>query len=173
MFDREYVFRGKHAEKVSKLTSKFDKNHQLFNRNIDVYMIAPVIGFLYGRKAEIDKGPETAKIFGDQIRAEELNLKFVYQLIMLLDEKNEPNFEERVNKAFRYFGTDKSKDDEVLFEQYVRGGVEVLYEKLIEKSNSTDDYLISLFDLIEDIQDRYNQNISLDNIMDLCKLARD
>ena len=56
MFDKEYSFRGKHAEYVVKLTAEYDdKHHKLFNTNYDVYAIAPIIGFLYQRKAELDK----------------------------------------------------------------------------------------------------------------------
>ena len=54
MFDKEYSFKGIHAEKVSKLTAKFDETTSLFERNFDVYMMAPVVGFLYGRKADLD-----------------------------------------------------------------------------------------------------------------------
>ena len=55
MFDKEYSFKGSHAEKVSKLTAKFDETTSLFDRNFDVYMMAPIVGFLYGRKADLDK----------------------------------------------------------------------------------------------------------------------
>ena len=55
MFDKEYSFKGIHAEKVSKLTAKFDETTSLFERNFDVYMMAPIVGFLYGRKADLDK----------------------------------------------------------------------------------------------------------------------
>ena len=86
MFDKEYSFRGIHAEKVSKLTAQFDKNrNKLFNRNIDVYMVAPIIGFLYNRKADLDKGAESTKIFPEQLINERNNMLFTYRLIMLLD----------------------------------------------------------------------------------------
>jgi hypothetical protein len=173
MFDKEYSFRGTHAEKVIKLTSDFNKTHnKLFNRNIDVYLTAPIIGFLYQRKAELDKGSEQTKIFPEQLIKEQTNLLFSYRLIMLLDEDYEPDLEERINKAFRYYGSDKSQDDENLFEQYVRGGVDVLYEKLIEPANSEDNYLKNLYDFIEEFEERYNQAVSTESIQDLCRLAR-
>lgn len=174
MFDREYSFRGQHAEKVKKLTSRFDRNdNQLFNRNLDVYLMAPIIGFMYGRKADLDNGSENTKIFPEQLLKEQLNLHFIYRLIMLLDREYEPDFDERVNKAFRYFGSEKARADEELFEQYVRGGVDVLYEKLIVPSNSEDDFLRNLYDFMEEFDERYKQNVNADNIKDLCRLARD
>lgn len=46
MFDKEYSFKGSHAEKVNRLTAKFDDKNQLFKRNLDVYIMAPIVGFL-------------------------------------------------------------------------------------------------------------------------------
>ena len=52
MFDKQYRFTGSHAEKVSALTSVFDDvaKAKLFERNLDVYMNAPLIGFLLSGK---------------------------------------------------------------------------------------------------------------------------
>ena len=61
MFDKEYSFKGTHAEKVNKLTAKFDGKNQLFKRNLDVYMMAPIVGFLYQRKADVNTGDGTQK----------------------------------------------------------------------------------------------------------------
>ena len=46
MFDKQYRFTGSHAEKVSALTSIFDEvaKAKIFERNLDVYMNAPLIG---------------------------------------------------------------------------------------------------------------------------------
>lgn len=173
MFDKEYYFKGRHAERVIKLTSQFgsEPNIKMFQRNIDVYLVAPIIGFLYGRKAELQTGIDRV-INHTQLIYEKTNLAFNYRLIMLMDDKYEPNPDERINKAFRYFDSDKAADDEALYEAYVRGGIDVLYEKLIETANSPDDYIKNLYDFLEEFDERYNQAVSTDNIMDLCKLAR-
>lgn len=173
MFDKEYSFKGTHAEKVIKLTAEFDRNkNKLFSTNYDVYIMAAIVGFMYKRKSDIDKGTETTKIFPDKLIKEQSDLIFTYRLIMLLDSDNEANFEERVNKAFRYYGSDKAVQDEQLYDQYVRGGVDVLYEKLISSANSEEDYLKNLYDFMEEFDNRYNQSILTENIMDLCRLAR-
>ncbi len=177
LFEKEYSFRGSYATKVNKLTAQFDNNNsaRLFNRNIDVYMIAPLIGFLYGRKTEQDKsGEDTTKIFPEQLIKEQASLKYNYQLIMLLDEKNEPSLDERLNKAFRHYGnnSDESLANEQLYERYVLGGVDVLYEKLIEGSSSSEDYIMKLYDFLEEFNERYNERVSNDRILDLCTLAR-
>lgn len=173
MFDKEYFFKGDHAEKVIKLTAQFgsEPNIKLFQRNLDVYLVAPIIGFLYGRKANLQTGIDRV-INHTQLIYEKTNLTFNYRLIMLLDAKYEPNKDERVNKAFRYFNSEKAEPDEVLYEEYVRGGIDVLYEKLIVTANGPDDYIKNLYDFMEEFDERYNQAVSTDDIMDLCKLAR-
>ena len=138
MFDKEYSFKGTHAEKVNKLTAKFDDKNQLFKRNLDVYMMAPIVGFLF----------------------------------QLLDKKNAESVDERVDKAFRQFNSPQAENDEKLFDQYVLGGVDILYEKLIESATSTEDYLKNLYDFMEDMDDRYNQTIDSDQISSLCRLAK-
>ena len=174
MFDKEYSFRGKHANYVIKLTAEYDdKHHKLFNTNYDVYAIAPIIGFLYQRKAALDKNSaENTKIFAEKLIKEQQNLKFNYCLIMLLDEKHEADFNKRVDKAFRYYGQENAGSDEELYEDYVRGGVEVLYEKLIEPARSAEDYLKNLYDFLEEFDGRYNESISTESIVDLCQLAK-
>ena len=173
MFDKEYSFRGKHCDYVIKLTAEYDdKKHKLFSTNYDVYAIAPIIGFLYGRKAELDKSGDSTKIFPDKLMKEQQNLLFNYRLIMILDKNHESDFNERLNKAFRYYGSEKAAPDEELYESYVRGGVEVLYEKLIANTTSEEDYLTNLYDFLEEFDERYNQSVSTDSIIDLCQLAR-
>ena len=174
MFDKEYSFRGKHVTIVNKLTAPFDRyRNKLFNRNLDVYIVAPIIGFLYSRKAELDTtSPESTKIFPEQLLNERNNMLFTYRLIILLDKEHESDFEERINKAFRYYGSDKARPDEELYEQYVRGGVEILSEKLLDSVNSEDDYLKNLYDFIDEVEERYNKTICTDSVLDLCRLAQ-
>jgi len=157
IFSKEYSFRGSHAERVRLLTAKFGKgNQQLFKRNVDVYMIAPVVGFCYQRRANPDGTPhaETTKIFLDPLIKERDSLWFAYRLIMLLDKKHEKSFEGRVNKAFRDYG--KAEADELLFDSYVLGGVDVLYEKLLANGHKEEDYINNLYDFLSDFNERYN-----------------
>lgn len=173
MFDKEYSFKGTHAEKVTRLTAKFDDKNQLFKRNLDVYIMAPIVGFLYQRKAEanIGNGNQT-KIFPDILIKNSDDLAFNYRLIMLLDKKNAPQVDERVDKAFRIFNSDKAGADEALYDQYVLGGVDVLYEKLMENAGGPEDYLKNLYDFMEEMNERYNQAIDPNKVSELCKLVK-
>lgn len=171
IFNGDYQFKGTHAEKVNRLTADIGKsNKSLFNRNLDVYILAPIIGFLYTRTAELDSSSKTANVLFDAMSKELNTLWFNYRLIMLLDKKNEPDLEKRIDKAFRFYGKEQAVPDEERYESFVRGGVDILFEKLIEPSNSEEDYLKNLYDFMEEFEERYGQNS--DEIIDLCRLAR-
>ena len=175
MFDKQYRFKGRHALRVDQLTGVFDElsKAKLIDRNVDVYANAPLIGFLYGRTAELDdlKNPETGQVYnqnvmGDRVIYSQEELMFNFRLIMLLDKQYEPDEDKRIDKAFRHMGEDPK--DEERFDSYVRGGVDVLYEKLIEGASEPDDYINKLFEFVEEFQDRFNSEISSDDIVQLC-----
>ena len=71
MFDKQYRFRGRHALRVDALTSVFDNDSRskIFERNVDVYVNAPLVGFLFGRVAELDdtKNPETNQVYNQNV----------------------------------------------------------------------------------------------------------
>lgn len=171
IFNGDYQFKGYHAEKVNRLTAAFNKtNSKLFNRNLDVYILAPIVGFLYNRTAALDTSGKPANVLYDALSKELNTLWFNYRLIMLLDKKHEPDFDKRVDKAFRFYGKEQAAPDEERYEEFVRGGVDILFEKLIEPSNTEEDYLKNLFDFMEAFEERYGQNS--EEIIDLCRLAR-
>jgi hypothetical protein len=171
LFNRDYSFRGSHAEKVIELTAAFDdKGNKLFIRNLDVYLIAPIVGFLYGRKSAIDSTVKTTNILFEAMSKETNTLWFNYRLIMLLDKENEADFNLRVEKAFRQYGSEEAKPDEELYESYVRGGVDILHEKLIANARLADDYLKNLYEFMEEFEEKYGQNSA--EILDLVELAR-
>ena len=175
MFDKQYRFKGKHALRVNELTSVFNdiSRAKLFERNIDIYTNAPLIGFLYGRMSELDntKNPDTdqvydANVMGDRVIGSSEELMFNFRLIMLLDKNYEPDEEKRIDKAFRHTGKDPA--DEERFNAYVRGGVDVLYEKLIDGATESNDYVEKLYEFIEDFQEKFNDGIEQDDILKLC-----
>ena len=176
MFDKQYRFKGRHALRVDKLTAAFESetNAKLFERNIDVYTNAPLIGFLYARTADLDneKNPENGQVYnenvmGDRVMLSQLELEFNFRLIMLLDVNYEPDKDKRIDRAFRSYGADPA--DEARFDSYVRGGVDVLYEKLIENAHGPDDFVTRLFEFLEEFQERFNSSISNEDILLWCE----
>lgn len=174
MFDKQYRFKGRHALRVDQLTAIFDSTSKakLFERNVDLYTNAPLVGFLYGRTAEVDdlKNPETNQpynqnVMGDRVIYSQEELMFNFRLIMLLDKNYEPDEDKRIDKAFRHMGADPK--DEERFDSYVRGGVDVLYEKLIEDASGPEDYVKNLFDFLDDFREKFNSEISEETILAL------
>ncbi|MDD3588917.1 MAG: hypothetical protein PHO46_01410 [Thermoguttaceae bacterium] len=175
MFNKQYRFLGKHALRVDKLASVFDSKSKakLFERNVDVYANAPLVGFLYGRTADLDdtRNPETNQVYnqnvmGDRVIYSQEEHLFNFRLIMLLDKAYEPNEDIRINKAFKNMGEDPA--DEARFDSYVRGGVDVLYEKLIEGVSSPDDFVTRLYDFIDEFQEKFNKGVTSEDILKLC-----
>lgn len=75
---------------------------------------------------------------------------------MLLDESEDLTPDERVDRAFRY-DTIPDKADEVkknfeLFNDYVRGGIDLLYEKFNEGSMIREDYMNKTFDVMTEFK---------------------
>lgn len=174
MFEKQYRFFGSHAEKVSALTAVFDEGSKakLFDRNLDVYINAPLIGFLFNRKAQKDRSDSASNIAPQNVFAEQMmnasdKIKYIFRLILVLDTKYEPVEEKRLDKAFRKFGIDKN--DLALFDSYVLGGVNVLYEKLIEGAIDPTEYINRMYDFVEEFHDRFNDKITNEDIFALCR----
>lgn len=100
MFDKQYTFRGKHANEVISLTSEYHDKFKLFQTVYDVYVLAPIVGFLYNRKADLDKSEGEINIFLEKLIKGNSDLSFNYRLIMLLDDEYEHNADLRIEKAF-------------------------------------------------------------------------
>ena len=175
MFDKPYRLKGIHSQKARELVAIFDgvSKAQFFKAAKDVYAFAPLVGFLYNRRAELDhtKSEETGEeldysIMAEQVLSVQEDLTLNFCLIMLLDSMYEPDEEARIDKAFRHIG--KIPEDEARFDEYVRGGIDVLYEKLIEGGGAPEDYVKRLYDFAEDIQERYNAEVDIDGLMKLC-----
>ncbi len=173
MFEEQYRFYGKHADMVNELTNVFDEktNAKVFNSNIDLLLVAPLVGFVYQRRAERDRSEgassNTESIFPGELINRQKSLEYNVKLILLLDKKNEPDVAKRIDKAFRFFGT--NADDYELFQGYVRGGIEVLHEKLIEESKTPNDYINKISDFLVDFEQLYNGGVTNETILEKCR----
>ena len=148
----EKKFYGKHADYVNFLCKDRGQDTKdginLFQTKIELYILAPIIGLIYNRKSDIDYSTNsTYTIQLQQIMNYESDLEYVYRMVMLLDDKDNISEEQRLNRAFR-FDNDKTKFQEnmKIFDKYVLGGIEVIYEQF---SNDLGDREQLLFDLLE------------------------
>ncbi len=154
MFDKEYNFRGKHAKYVKELVDR--DQGDLFKRNIDVLIMAPVLGAYYNRQGQVDPGNENTKIFIEQLLNEELILSFIFKLVLLYCGKKQGN--ENIEEAFQTRENKETKKrNEEIFNSYVLGGVEFLHEKIVQDKFEKSSYVDSLFEFIRE----FNETIKI------------
>lgn len=148
MFARDYEFQGKHAEYARYLKDEI----KVFERFIDVYMNGAIFGLFEGRKAEIDSlSNQRAAILAAVFIKEKPKCEFIYRLVMLLDKSTGLTEEERIDRAFRDDTDEKAmKKNMELFNSYVLGGVEVLYEKFSENCTTEADIIDRVNEIAED-----------------------
>ena len=130
-FNKEYVFKGKHAKYVIELKDV------LFDRNVDILLLAPILGMAYNRKGYVDNSiPETTKIFSETMSSNSSKMIFNFRLSVLIS----LNFtdDEKKDLAFKYYTGDDEDHMELFkkgidnFNSYVLGGVEILYENMLQ-----------------------------------------
>lgn len=171
MYDKMLIFKGKHATYMKQLAAQFSEKIKvgIFKRNLDVYLLAPIVGMAYNRRADVDNGEDATKILEGQLNGEMTNLEMNYRTILLLHDKDMLDAETRISRAFRYDDdSEKRKEGDEIFESYVRGGIEVLYEKLIEPSNQMEDYYLNLFSFMEEFNTKWKESFTYEEMERLC-----
>ena len=140
-FKKKFEFRGKHARMAEELWKLNDYEHTYFKRLIDLYIISAVIGFRIDRSAEEDYSPvEPKSIFPEQMINAKEDLDFIMESMIMLSNGGRLSDEECVKLAFRGAQTDKEfQRYQEMFNGYVRGGVEELYERIIVRKAEPDD----------------------------------
>jgi len=173
MFNKNYHLIGKHATFVRFLTAftrSLDKEAKvagIFASAVEVYMIAPLIGVAYNRRAPVDTGnDEPLNIMLEQIVPRQVQFDTVYRLVMLSEQSVNLSPDERMERAF--------KDDEMpekvdanmeLYHEYMRGGVEWLYEHVTEKATTQDDYLEKIKEIVSLYADDFEISVGKKSVV--------
>lgn len=160
MFDKDLQIRGIHATYWKHLVN----TAKVFDRYIDVYMVAPVLGLLYGKTSKTnteENSSDTAGMLAEILIKNQTKLKYIYRLIMLLDRTSNMTEEQRINRAFR----DDSDSDAVsknilLFNSYFLGGVELLYDAFNTGCTTEEDYINKIYEFV----DNFKRDQEIDNI---------
>lgn len=164
MFERDYFFRGKHAIYVEELKERVINKEKggLFSSFMEIFLVAPLIGYLDNRRSPIDKSQiYEKKIFKTEMDKISEELIFIYKLITINDKKVEKALSKRIEKAFK----DLEKDDFEIFEEYLRGGIEILYENLYFKNIALINQSTKILDFFEKFECLKNiNNIDVTNI---------
>lgn len=163
-FRKSVVITGKHSRLIDDMWIQGRIQDSFFKRLVDLYAIAAIIGLRVKRAVPEDKnedGKRTVQV--DQLTTKLEELDTVIQMILLLDETSSLSVEDKINRAFKGPRTKEEFDSNVeLFSSYVRGGIEILHECLVQRTiGIEDDYtdvkignIMALFDnpLIPDIK---------------------
>ncbi|MBQ3444572.1 MAG: hypothetical protein IJG33_15170 [Selenomonadaceae bacterium] len=182
LFEMDYTINGTHATRLKFLAKKNARDvdepdnpqaAKIFERYIDVYMNAAVWGIYYRRKAKTEKSKDTAAIRADAFIRERETCIFLYRLVMLLDDSENLTQTERIDRAFRY-DTLPDKADELkknleLFHDYVRGGIDLIYEKFTDGCMTREDYLERTFNIMTEFKSELD---GIDYSAELAKLIK-
>lgn len=160
MFENDLLLKGKHATYTKFLCS----NAKVFKRYLDVYMLGAIMGFLHGRKGKRDTTTkDEASIMAETVIKENNRCKFLYRLIMLLDETTGLTPEQRIDRAFRQDADQEAMNANMaLFNSYVLGGIEVLYKKF-KDCTTRDDYIDKIYEFIVN----FNRDINVSSYDEL------
>lgn len=158
MYDKEFSFTGKHAIMVEDLTKNPYKSSVdsiggrfVFKSNIDVFMVAPLVGVLFNRKSEKDPSTQNTKIFGDQFKSRYNDIEFLIKLVILTFRDEHISNKDKIELAFKgYYDSVKSDYIRKTFEFYLLGGVEYLHEMIIQDTKNIDE-VVRKFEIFNDI----------------------
>lgn len=181
LFETDYTITGEHATRLKFLAKKNSRDDnepdnphaaKIFERYIDVYMNAAVWGIRYRRKAEIRPSNDRARIYADAFNREREICLFLYRLVMLLDDSENFTQSERIDRAFRC-DTLPDKADELqknlnLFHDYVRGGIDLMFEKFTTDCQTREEYLEKTFAVMTEFKaeiDGIDYSAEIDKLM--------
>lgn len=140
-FKKDISISGKHADYVDALWTQNQIQQSYFKRLVDLFTIAPVIGLRAKHKVkESSEGENKRTVQLQQLMTRREDLITILQMIILLDDGDGLTIEQKVDRAFRGPETEEEFDKDMeLFFQYLRGGIEILYDELFKRSLSMDD----------------------------------
>lgn len=153
LFESDLTITGKHATYLKFLVNEA----KIYNDYIDVYMNAAVFGYMYSkRECKDNESTDRARIYADAFSTHRTECIFLFRLITLLEDEDITT-EERLDRAFRY-DANPEKEEELqkcidIFNEYVRGGIEYMYNLFTTGCTSRDDYIRTTFDAVRNYKD--------------------
>lgn len=179
MFDKDMQIKGKHATYWKALSrtpgnaSDAGNNFKIFENYIYVYMLAPIIGLVYGQKGfadPSDDSKDTAGMLAEILIKNQSKLKYIYRLIVLLDDTEGLSREAKFDRAFREEENSEAvKSGMNLFQAYFLGGLEVLYENFVERCTTEQDYIDRMYQFVDEFR---KERCIDDSVLDIDELLR-
>lgn len=154
LFLEDYIFRGSQNEKAIALTSLIDKesNTPIFSSLVELFICASIVGCYFNRRSKPEKGDVGKKIFATQFTTHSQQLNLAFRLVLLVGGKEQADSIERLNRTFR---NPETQDNYELFESFMLGGIDELYDTFILDSNNRyEDYLTSLSKFLNEFAEK-------------------
>lgn len=140
-FHKPVIITGKHSRFIDDMWKQNQIQESYFKRLVDLYAIAPIIGLRMRRLAKEDHLEDRKRtVQVEQLMTKVEDLKTIMQMVLLLDETSKLTMEQKINRAFR--GPNSEEEFQVnveLFNAYVRGGIEILHEMLVQRALGIED----------------------------------
>lgn len=132
-FNSDIKISGKHAAYIDELWKQNNIQESYIRTLYELYPLAAVIGLKLKKRVEEDKG-DVRNIQLSQLNNVKADLLNIMTMVLLLDDSTELTKEERVARAFSEPKTvEEVKEYMELFNSYARGGIEYLYDELVER----------------------------------------
>ncbi len=129
-FRTDVVLTGKHARYCDALWEQNQIKNSYFTRLVDLYVFAAIVGFRARKRCKQDSNDDDKRTIQAAQIINTMILPELMKTFILLG--NDGSDETRVNRAFRGPSSDEEfKDDVEMFNSYVRGGIEILYDELV------------------------------------------
>lgn len=150
LFENEIEINGKYANYARFLKDQVG----LFLTFRELYVNAIIIGFLYNIKESNDSNikVQSASIFSSDLSKRKSDLRFLYRMIMLLDNKDDFTLDDYMNRTFRDDSEEdrsKLKANMAILNSYACGGIEYLYNKF-QNSDGLGDTVDIMYEWIKE-----------------------
>lgn len=151
LFENEIEFNGKYATMLRYLKEEAG----IFTYNREGYVISSIVGFI-NRCKETEDNTDSVKptsIFASDILKRKSDLKFLYRVIMLLDDEQDYTMEEYRDRAFKTNPDEHMeimKNNMKLFNSYACGGLEYIYN-IFADCDTTEKKVDKLYEFIHNM----------------------
>ena len=147
--ENEIEFIGRYATIVRHLKDDLG----LFTTFREAYVTSAIIGYV-NRRTEVNENSDkvqAASIFPNELSKRKHDLRFLYRIIMLLEDDPAFTIDDYMNRAFRDDADDANgenlKKNMAMFNSYVCGGLDFLDEKF-GSLDRTDDLVDALYEMV-------------------------
>lgn len=153
LFNSEIEFTGKYS-----LMAKYLKDQiGLFPTYREIYVVSVALGLYLNKKDSGDLGEKVqpSSIFPSELTKKKADLKFIYRIMMLVQDNPSYSIEDYMNRAFRddtesEENREMVKENMKLFNSFACGGLEYLY-RIFENQDDTEKVVDSLYEFVHGI----------------------